>query len=226
MKKSLLKNNRLLYGIIIILIILGLDQFSKIYIKLNYPITVFSNETILDWGFFKILFVENKGMAMGAKLNDIIPFLTENTSKLLLTVFRLIAIVGIGYWLQDLYKSKSSVYLRWSLCFIFAGALGNIIDSVFYGLIFTDSYGQIATFRPGQGYAPIFFGNVVDMIQFPLVEWTWPKWVPFVGGENYLFFQYIFNIADTFISIGVLILIFFNKIIFNQNEKIDSGVTP
>lgn len=226
MKKSLLKNNRLLYGIIIILIILGLDQFSKIYIKLNYPITVFSNETILDWGFFKILFVENKGMAMGAKLNDIIPFLTENTSKLLLTVFRLIAIVGIGYWLQDLYKSKSSVYLRWSLCFIFAGALGNIIDSVFYGLIFTDSYGQIATFHPGQGYAPVFFGNVVDMIQFPLVEWTWPKWVPFVGGENYLFFQYIFNIADTFISIGVLILIFFNKIIFNQNEKIDSGVTP
>ena len=157
MKNRLFKNNKLLHGVIIILIILALDQFSKIYIKLNYPITVFSNETILDWGFFKILFVENKGMAMGAKLNDIIPFLTENTSKLLLTVFRLIAIVGIGYWLQDLYKGKSSVYLRWSLCFIFAGALGNIIDSVFYGLIFTDSYGQIATFHPGQGYAPMFF---------------------------------------------------------------------
>lgn len=225
MKKKFIKNNTIYHGIIIIIIILALDQFSKFYIKLNYPITVYSNESIVDWGFFKILFVENKGMAMGTKLNDIIPFLPENISKLLLTFFRLIAIGGIGYWLQSLYKNKSSIYLKWSLCLIFAGALGNIIDSVFYGLIFSNSYGQIASFLPDQGYAPIFFGNVVDMIQFPLVEWTWPRWIPFIGGEDYLFFQYIFNIADTSISIGVAILIFFNKTVFNQNEKIDSGVT-
>tara|TARA_B100001758_G_C18340820_1_gene574199 strand:+ start:504 stop:1184 length:681 start_codon:yes stop_codon:yes gene_type:complete len=225
MKYSLLNNKSILNGIIIILIILFLDQFSKFYIKLNYPITIYSNDAIINWRFFKILFVENKGMAMGAKLNDIIPFLPENISKLLLTFFRLIAILGIGYWLQSLYKIKSSVYLRWSLCLIFAGALGNIIDSVFYGVIFSESYGQIATFLPDQGYAPLFFGNVVDMIQIPLLEWTWPKWIPIIGGKKYLFFQYIFNIADTSISIGVLILIFFNKKIFNQNEKTESGVT-
>jgi len=225
MKNSFVKNITPLHGIIIILIILAIDQFSKFYIKLNYPITIYSNEAIVDWNFFKILFVENKGMAMGAKLNDIIPFLPENTSKLLLTFFRLIAIGGIGYWLRNVYKKESSTYLRWSLCLIFAGALGNIIDSVFYGLIFSQSYGQVATFLPIEGYAPIFFGNVVDMIQFPLVEWTWPKWIPIIGGEDYLFFQYIFNVADTSISTGLAILIFFNKKIFNQNEKIESGVT-
>ncbi len=226
MKNTFFKNKSLLSGILIICVILVLDQISKIYIKLNYPITIYSNEAIIDWGFFKLLFVENKGMAMGAKLNDIIPFLPEKISKLLLTFFRLIAIVGIGYWLQSLYKIKTSVYLRWALCLIFAGALGNIIDSVFYGLIFSDSYGQVATFLPDQGYAPIFFGSVVDMIQFPLFEWTWPTWIPIIGGQDYLFFQYIFNIADASISIGVAILIFFNKKIFNQNEKIESAVTP
>ena len=219
MKKNYIQNNTVLHAIIIVVIILILDQFSKFYIKLNYPITIYSNEAILDWGFFKILFVENKGMAMGAKLNDIFPFLTESTCKILLTFFRLIAIVGIGYWLQSLYKIKSSVYLRWSLCLVFAGALGNIIDSVFYGLIFSDSYGQIASFLPDHGYSPIFFGNVVDMIQFPLAEWTWPMWMPFIGGEDYLFFEYIFNIADSSISIGVVILLFFNKTIFNETEK-------
>jgi len=219
MKISLFKNLRPLNGLIIIIIILIIDQSSKFYIKLNYPITTYSNEAIVNWRFFKILFVENKGMAMGAKLNDFIPFMSENTAKLLLTFFRLIAISGIGLWLRSLYKKESSVYLRWALCLIFAGALGNIIDSMFYGLIFSNSYGQTATFLPPEGYAPLFFGNVVDMIQLPIVEWTWPKWLPLVGGENFLFFQYIFNIADTFISIGVVILIFFNKEAFNQNEK-------
>ena len=225
MKNNFIKNIKPFHGILIILVILVIDQFSKFFIKLNYPITIYSNEAIVNWRFFKILFVENKGMAMGAKLNDFIPFLSENTAKLLLTLFRLIAIGGIGYWLQGLYNKKSSTYLRWSLCLIFAGALGNILDSVFYGLIFSHSYGQIATFLPPEGYAPVFFGSVVDMIQFPLIEWTWPKWLPIIGGENYLFFQYIFNIADTSISIGVFLLIFFNKEIFNQNEKNELGVT-
>ena len=200
-----------------------MDQGSKFYIKLNYPLSGYGVPAILDWGFFKLLFVENKGMAMGAKLNDFIPFISEASSKLILTLFRIVAIFGLGYWLLDSIKKQSGILLNWALAFIFAGALGNIIDSVFYGVIFTDSYGKIAEIFPEKGYASLFYGHVVDMLQFPLVEWTWPSWIPFVGGENYLFFQYIFNIADTAISTGVGILIFFNKKIFSKSDSLPSS---
>lgn len=205
------------------MIILLLDQGSKFYIKLNYPISGYGVPAILDWGFFKLLFVENKGMAMGAKLNDFIPFISEATSKLILTLFRIVAIFGLGYWLLDSIKKQSGILLNWALALIFAGALGNIIDSVFYGVIFTDSYGKIAEIFPEKGYASLFYGHVVDMLQFPLVEWTWPSWIPFIGGENYLFFQYIFNVADTAISTGVGILIFFNKKIFSKSDSLPSS---
>lgn len=194
--------------------ILLLDQGSKIYIKLHYPLSGYGVPPIVDWGFFKLLFVENKGMAMGTKLNDFLPFITEKTAKLILTVFRIIAIFGLGYWLWDTIKKQSGVLLNWALALIFAGALGNIIDSVFYGVLFSDSYGKVAQIFPDQGYAPLFYGHVVDMLQFPLVEWTWPSWMPLVGGDSFLFFQYIFNIADTAISTGVGILLIFNKKIF------------
>ena len=200
-----------------------MDQGSKFYIKLNYPLSGYGVPAILDWGFFKLLFVENKGMAMGAKLNDFIPFISEATSKLILTLFRIVAIFGLGYWLLDSIKKQSGILLNWALALIFAGALGNIIDSVFYGVIFTDSYGKIAEIFPEKGYASLFYGHVVDMLQFPLVEWTWPPWIPFVGGENYLFFQYIFNVADTAISTGVGILIFFNKKIFSKSDSLPSS---
>jgi len=200
-----------------------LDQGSKFYIKLNYPLSGYGVPAILDWGFFKLLFVENKGMAMGAKLNDFIPFISEATSKLILTLFRIVAIFGLGYWLLDSIKKQSGILLNWALALIFAGALGNIIDSVFYGVIFTDSYGKIAEIFPEKGYASLFYGHVVDMLQFPLVEWTWPSWIPFVGGENYMFFQYIFNVADTAISTGVGILIFFNKKIFSKSDSLPSS---
>ena len=205
------------------MIILLLDQGSKFYIKLNYPLSGYGIPAILDWGFFKLLFVENKGMAMGAKLNDFIPFISEATSKLILTLFRIIAIFGLGYWLLDSIKKQSGILLNWALALIFAGALGNIIDSVFYGVIFTDSYGKIAEIFPEKGYASLFYGHVVDMLQFPLVEWTWPSWIPYVGGENYLFFQYIFNVADTAISSWVGILIFFNKKIFSKSDSLTSS---
>jgi signal peptidase II len=207
-------------AVVIILCLLLMDQASKFFIKLNYPLSLYGNSAIIDWGFFKLLFVENKGMAMGTKLNDILPFLSEKTAKLVLTVFRLVAIIGIGYWLWDniIHKQTSNLF-RWALCLIFAGALGNIIDSVFYGIIFSHSYGQVATLFPeGGGYAPVFQGHVVDMLQFPLVSWNWPDWMPWVGGERYTFFQYVFNIADSAISIGVGILIFFNKQIFGQKS--------
>ena len=205
------------------MIILLLDQGSKFYIKLNYPLSGYGVPAILDWGFFKLLFVENKGMAMGVKLNDFIPFISEATSKLILTLFRIVAIFGLGYWLLDSIKKQTGILLNWALALIFAGALGNIIDSVFYGVIFTDSYGKIAEIFPEKGYASLFYGHVVDMLQFPLVEWTWPSWIPFVGGENYLFFQYIFNVADTAISTGVGILIFFNKKIFSKSDSLPSS---
>lgn len=198
------------------MIILLLDQGTKIYIKLNYPLSGYGVPPIVDWGFFTLLFVENKGMAMGTKLNDFLPFISEDTAKLVLTLFRIVAIFGLGYWLWDAVKKQTSTLLNWALTLIFAGALGNIIDSVFYGILFSDSYGQVAQIFPAEGYAPLFYGNVVDMLQFPLVEWTWPSWMPWVGGEEYLFFQYIFNLADTAISTGVGILIVFNKRIFSK----------
>jgi len=198
------------------LTILLLDQGFKIYIKLNYPLSGYGVPPIVDWGFFKLLFVENKGMAMGAKLNDFLPFISEDTAKLVLTLFRIVAIFGLGYWLWDAVKKQTSTLLNWALALIFAGALGNIIDSVFYGVLFSGSYGKVAQIFPAEGYAPLFYGNVVDMLQFPLVEWTWPSWMPWVGGEEYLFFQYIFNLADTAISTGVGILIVFNKRIFSK----------
>lgn len=196
-----------------------MDQTSKFYIKLNYPLSGYGVPAILDWGFFKILFVENSGMAMGTKLNDFIPFITEKKAKLVLTLFRIIAIFGLGYWLWDSVRKKVHILLKWALALIFAGALGNIIDSVFYGLIFSDSYNNVATIFPEQGYAPLFYGRVVDMLQFPLVEWDWPDWMPWIAGQHFLFFQYIFNIADTAISTGVGILIVFNKRIFAKTES-------
>ena len=197
-----------------------LDQGSKIFIKLNYPLSHYGSNAIVDWGFFKLLFVENKGMAMGAKLNDFLPFFSDKTAKLFLTIFRLVAILGIGYWLLDNIRKESANLFRWALCLIFAGALGNIIDSVFYGMIFSHSYGQVATLFPENGgYAPIFQGHVVDMLQFPLVSWNWPDWMPWIGGQQYTFFQYVFNIADTAISTGVGILIVFNKKIFGNTTS-------
>ena len=198
-------------GFIFVLILLFFDQFLKFYIKLNFPLTLYGQPAIIDLGFFKLLFIENEGMAMGARLNNIFPFLSDYSAKLSLTMFRLIAVVGIGYWLISALKNNKSNLFKITLCLIFAGALGNIIDSVFYGQWFSSSYGQVATFLPESGYAPIFFGNVVDMLQFPIVTWIWPQWLPFIGGQSFTFFEYVFNFADAYISTGVLILIFFNK---------------
>ena len=217
--KFKVSNINLPTAVTIVMVLLLMDQASKFFIKLNYPLSLYGKSAIVDWGFFKLLFVENKGMAMGTKLNDIFPFFSDKTAKLVLTIFRLLAIAGIGYWLWENIRKQTSNLFRWALCLIFAGALGNIIDSVFYGVIFSHSYGQVATLFPeGGGYAPIFQGHVVDMLQFPLVNWNWPDWMPWVGGENYTFFQYVFNIADTAISIGVGVLIVFNKKIFGQAQ--------
>ena len=207
----LLKNIDAKKSVIFILLLIFLDQFVKIYIKLNYPLTAYGEPPIIDLGFFKLLFIENKGMAMGAKLNNLIPFLDDNTAKLILTIFRIFACIGIGFWLKSIINNKGSQLLIICVCLILAGALGNLIDSIFYGLVFSSSYGEVATLFPESGYAPLFYGSVVDMIQFPLATWNWPTWIPFIGGDEYTFFEYVFNFADSYISTGVILLLIFNK---------------
>ena len=191
----------------LVALIIFIDQALKFYIKLNYFI---GEEHAIIGTWARLHFVENEGMAWGTKIPG-------EYGKLILTVFRLFAVAGIGYWLWDSIKKQGPKLLNLARALIFAGALGNIIDSVFYGVIFTDSYNTVAKLFPeGGGYAPLFYGHVVDMLQFPLVEWTWPKWIPVVGGDTFLFFQYIFNVADTAISSGVGIMIVFNKKIFKK----------
>lgn len=195
-------------GIIIILILL-IDQISKIYIKTHFAL---GEETgVFDW--FRILFVENEGMAWGTKIPG-------KYGKLALTLFRLGAIVGIGYWLWDAVRKNGSRVLIVSIALIFAGAFGNIIDSVFYGILFDDSYGHVATFLPeAGGYSSLFHGKVVDMLYFPLWKGYLPEWIPFWGGEYFTFFEPVFNIADSAISVGVALLLIFNKKAFPKTEN-------
>ena len=193
----------------IVLAILAADQALKVYIKLNYSLTYYGNGLIVDWGWFRLLFVENKGMAWGASLSDFLPFISEDTAKLLLSIFRLLAVTGIGIWLSRAVKAKAPKLQLIAVGLIFAGALGNIIDSVFYGVLFSETtYNQLATFLPEEGgYAPLMFGHVVDMFQFPMFTWTWPSWLPIVGGNQFTFFEPVFNIADSAISVGVVLLL-------------------
>ena len=207
----LIKNIDAKKSLVLILALIFLDQVVKFYIKLNYPLTIFGELPIIDIGFFKLLFIENKGMAMGARLNTLFPFLDDNTAKLILTLFRIVAFIGLSIWLRSMIKKRASQLLIFCLCLILAGAIGNLIDSVFYGVIFSSSYGQVATLFPEVGYAPLFYGSVVDMIQFPLATWIWPEWLPIIGGQEYTFFEYVFNFADSYISTGVLLLLIFNN---------------
>ncbi len=198
---------------LVVLLVLLVDQISKIYIKTHFQL----GEATEVFTWFKILFIENEGAAWGAKLSDVLP-ISDKIGKLILTVFRLFAIVGIGYWLYDIIKKNSTRTLVLAVSLIFAGALGNIIDSLFYGIIFNDSYNQVATLFSDQPYGSLFYGKVVDMLYFPLIDANWPNWVPFVGGNNFRFFEPVFNIADTAISTGVGILIVFNKKAFGDKK--------
>ena len=198
-------------SLLIIIAVLLIDQLSKIYIKTHFVL----GDSVEVFSWFKILFIENSGAAWGAKLSDFLP-ISEPTGKLVLTVFRLFAVAGIGYWLYDTIRKESSKTLILAVCLIFAGALGNIIDSVFYGVLFSDSYQQLATAFSDEPYGSIFYGKVVDMLYFPMVDTTWPDWVPYFGGSSFRFFEPVFNIADMAISTGVGILLVFNKKAFGK----------
>jgi len=203
-------------SLIIIFIVLLIDQISKIYIKTHFVL----GESVQVFSWFKILFIENEGAAWGTKLSDILP-ISESAGKLFLTIFRLFAIAGIGYWLYDIIRKKSPNVLILAVSLIFAGALGNIIDSVFYGMVFNDSHRQVASAFSEEPYGKLFYGKVVDMLYFPLIDTTWPEWVPRVGGKTFRFFEPIFNIADSAISIGVGILLIFNKKAFEKEKSND-----
>jgi len=193
-------------SVIIIILILLIDQISKIYIKTNF---LYGEEVVVfDW--FRIHFIENNGMAWGAEFGG-------KAGKLFLTIFRLFAITGIGYWLYKSIKSNAHVVLVVAISFIFAGAMGNIIDSVFYGVIFNTPYNEVATLFAEEPYGNLFFGKVVDMLYFPIWSGDLPEWLPIWGGKPFTFFNAIFNVADSAISAGVGLLIVFNKKAFPKD---------
>lgn len=177
-----------------------IDQGVKMWVKTH--MALHESIRITDW--FYITFIENNGMAFGMEFFD----------KLFLTGFRLLATVAVGCYIVKIIRRGVSWGYLTCLAFIMTGAAGNIIDCVFYGLIFNNPpYPQVAQFVPfGTGYSTWFYGRVVDMFSFPLVEWDWPSWIPFIGGSHYLFFSYIFNVADACISCSVItLLLFFRK---------------
>lgn len=194
-------------SIILISIILLIDQVSKIYIKTHFILG--ESVPVFDW--FKIYFIENEGMAWGAKIP--LPH-----GKLILTLFRLVVVPGIGYWLWDSIKKNRSPYLITAIALIFAGALGNIIDSVFYGVVFNDSTWELARLFSDKPYGTLLHGKVVDMLYFPFFESNFPIWLPVIGGDRFSFFNAVFNVADMAISTGVGILIVFNKKAFGEEK--------
>lgn len=197
-----------LIAILVIALVLIIDQASKIWVKTHMSL----GETILITDWFKIYFVENPGMAFGWEVGG----------KLFLSLFRIVAIGFIGYYLYTLVKDGYKKGYIICVSLIMAGAFGNIIDSIFYGEIFSASYpGHVASFVSlGEGYSSWLHGNVVDMLYFPLIEGTFPSWFPKWGGENFIFFSPIFNIADSAITVGIFILlIFYRKTLALSLEK-------
>jgi signal peptidase II len=192
-----------------ILIAIILDQIIKIYIKTNF----YLGEEVIVFDWFRIHFVENNGMAMGFEFGG-------RTGKLFLTLFRIVAVSAIIFWLVGNIKRKVHNAVIIGISLIFSGAVGNIIDSVFYGVIFDQSNHKVATLFAEKPYGDLFYGKVVDMLYFPFWDGVLPEWIPFIGGNDFTFFQYIFNPADAFISIGVALLFIFSKQAFPKEEKL------
>ncbi len=204
--------------VFIILLIIFADQALKFYIKLNY----FQGEEhkmIGNW--FRLHFVENEGMAWGWKFGG-------EFGKIALTLFRLVAVIFGVYYINKIIKKKEHKGFIICAALIFAGALGNLIDSLFYGMIFSNSdpnIQNVAKFLPeGGGYATFLHGRVVDMLYFPMIDGRFPQWFPFWGDERFEFFRPVFNIADASISVGVIIILLFQKKFFGEHDKKDNVI--
>lgn len=198
-------------SLLIIFIILFIDQALKIWIKTNMYI---GQEYSVFGSWFIIHFTENEGMAFGMKFGG-------DYGKLILSLFRIIAVGAIGWYLFKLIKENTDKLYIVCMTLVFAGAVGNIIDSVFYGLVFSESYFDVAQFLPADGgYGTFLHGKVVDMLYFPILSGHYPNWLPFLGGDEFIFFRPVFNIADSSISVGVVLLIIFQKRFFKKTEEI------
>ena len=209
-KKPLITNGKL--ATLIVVAILLIDQVIKIWVKTS--MTLHESIHVFDW--FYITFIENRGMAFGMELG----------SKILLSLFRIVAIVALAFYIRQEVIRKSRTGYIICLAVILAGAAGNLIDCMFYGLIFNESSPYyLSYFVPfGNGYAPFLMGKVVDMFYFPIIESDWPSWVPFVGGDHFIFFSPVFNFADACISCSVVWLLLFyreeiGRISWNRNQE-------
>ena len=192
----------------IVLTTLVLDQALKIWVKTHMYLG--QEHQIFDW--FYIHFTENNGMAFGMEFGG-------DWGKLGLSLFRIVFVVFMASFLLKLIRKNADKVLIISLSLVLAGAIGNIIDGTFYGILFSESYRQLATFLPeAGGYAPLFFGKVVDMFYFPIYKGYLPEWIPFLGGDYFVFFRPVFNIADSAISIGVAIMVIFQKKVMKELE--------
>ena len=192
----------------IVLTTLVLDQALKIWVKTHMFLG--QEYQIFDW--FYIHFTENNGMAFGMEFG-------RDWGKLSLSLFRIVFVVFMVSFLLKLIRKNADKVLIVSLSLVLAGAIGNIIDGTLYGILFSESYRQIATFLPeAGGYAPLFFGKVVDMFYFPIFKGYLPEWIPFWGGDYFVFFRPVFNIADSAISIGVAIMVIFQKKVMKELE--------
>lgn len=202
-------------SILIVVLVLFVDQALKIWIKTTMTL---GDEFSVIGNWFLIHFVENNGMAFGFEFGG-------NYGKIFLSLFRVAAVIGIGWYILKLVKKDISMGFIACVSLIFAGAIGNIIDSAFYGLIFTDSYGQVAKLFPeGGGYATFLHGRVVDMFYFPLISGVYPNWVPLLGGSDFQFFRPVFNVADSAISIGIFAIILFYRKQFNKLDAKDENI--
>ncbi|MGB0404492.1 MAG: lipoprotein signal peptidase [Salibacteraceae bacterium] len=189
-----------------VLAVIIIDQGSKIWVKTSMYL---GQEFAVAGNWFFIHFTENNGMAFGMEF-------AGEYGKLFLTGFRILAVVGILYYLVKIIREGQPIGLVISIALVFSGALGNILDSVFYGVMFNDSYHQIATLgSEAGGYSTWFYGKVVDMLYFPMVSGIFPDWMPIWGGEPFLFFRPVFNVADTAISTGVGMIVVFQKRYFS-----------
>jgi signal peptidase II len=192
---------------LLIILILIADQILKFWVKTHMTI---GQELHLfgNWGLLH--FIENNGMAFGMEMGG-------KTGKIVLSLFRMVAIAGICWFLTSLIRKKSNIYLILSVSSILAGAIGNLIDSAFYGMIFSEGFSQPAVlFPPKGGYSSFLLGRVVDMLYFPVINTQWPAWSPFRSGESLIFFRPVFNIADSAITCGVFAIILFQKKMFRD----------